>query len=258
MGVKSYPVVRTDVTQGSVLTLLLYSMNTGELLAVIKADRLGQLRTGAASALATRVLARPEAEVLTVFGTGFQASAQVPAVAAVLPRLRAVNVVGRQPERLREFVARLRTTLDVTVDAVDLPAAVEMADVIITATGSSEPVLRGDWLPPGVHINAVGSNVAGKRELDRAALERAATIVVDDRDVAAAECGDLLANDWDQSGVSTLGDVVTGRSPGRRTAADITLFESQGLAVQDVVCAKHVFDRALEQGRGRRLTTPHS
>lgn len=251
MGVKAYPVVRTDVTQGSVLTLLLYAVSNGELLAVLRADRLGQLRTGAASAVATRALGRPEAEVLGVYGTGFQAETQVLALAAVLPALRSVRVVGRSPARRDAFVARMRETLRIDVRAAEPDMAARAADVVVTATGSADPVLYGDWVKAGVHVNAIGSNVASKRELDRTLLDRADVIAVDDREVASQECGDLLANDWDQSDVVALGDVLTRRVTGRQAATDVTLFESQGLALQDVICAALVYSRALETGRGR-------
>lgn len=253
LGVKAYPVVRTDVTQGAVLTLLLHSTGTGELLAVVKADRLGQLRTGAASAVATRALAPPDARVLAVYGAGYQAESQVLALAAVMPALEAVLVVGRGPVRRDRFISRLREVLGVEVGAGEPEGAARSADVVVTATGSADPVLLGSWLSGGTHLNCVGSNVATKREVDRAVLGRAALIAVDDREVASRECGDLLANDWDQAGVVALGDVLTGDARGRFTGEEVTVFESQGLAVQDVVCARLVLSRAVEAGRGRHL-----
>ena len=250
MGVKSYPVVRTDVTQGTVLTLLLYSMETGELLSVMKADRLGQIRTGAATAVASAALARPESEVLAIFGTGYQAETQVRALAAAMPGLNAVRVVGRSAARRDAFIERMGAELRLEMVADEPEHAASVADVIVTATGSAEPVLRGAWLRPGTHINAVGSNVITKREVDREVLERSAVIVVDDRDVARADCGDLVANDWEVGSVGTVGEVLTGRIPGRSSADDITLFESQGLALQDVVCGALLLSRARERGLG--------
>ena len=254
MGVKSYPVVRTDVTQGTVLTLLLYSMETGELLAVMKADRLGQIRTGAATAVATVAMARPESEVLAIFGTGYQAETQVRALAAAMPSLRTVRVVGRSAARRDSFIERMGAELRLEMAAEEPERAASVADVIVTATGSAEPVLRGAWLQPGTHVNAVGSNVLTKREIDREVLERAAVILVDDRDVARADCGDLAANDWDVDSVGTIGELLTGRSPGRSSADDITLFESQGLALQDVVCGALLLSRARERGLGLPIT----
>jgi ornithine cyclodeaminase/alanine dehydrogenase len=253
MGVKSYPVVRTDVTQGTVLTLLLYSMETGELLAVMKADRLGQIRTGAATAVATVAMARPESEVLAIFGTGYQAETQVRALAAAMPNIRSVRVVGRSAARRDSFIQRMSTELRLEFAPAEPEAAASAADVIVTATGSADPVLCGAWLRPGVHVNAVGSNVLTKREVDREVLERAALILVDDRDVAQADCGDLVANGWDVHSVGTVGELLTGRTPGRSSDDDITVFESQGLALQDVVCAALLMSRAREQGLGLRI-----
>ncbi len=255
LGVKEYPVVRRDVSQGTVLVLLLHAFGTGELLAVVQADRLGQLRTGAASAVATRALARQDSRVLAVYGTGFQAETQILALAEVLPHLRTVLVVGRQEEKCARFVERLRGLVDVDVVPGDPQRAADNADVIVTATGASEPILFGEWLRPGTHVNAVGSNVPTHREVDRDLLARAARIVVDHPDVAAEECGDLIANDWDQSGVVPLGHVLTGRAAARSSQEEITLFESQGLALQDVLCGALVYERAVNQGVGQKLAT---
>jgi alanine dehydrogenase len=254
LGVKEYPVVRSDVTQGAVLTLLLHAMDTGRLLAVLAADRLGQLRTGAASAVATRALARKDSETLALFGSGFQAESQALALAQVMPELRRVLVVGRDAAKRDRFAQRLRAALDIEVIGSPAQEAAERADVVVTATGSTEPVLLGQWLRPGTHVDAVGSNVASKREVDREVLARAARIVVDDYEVAANECGDLIANDWDQSQVVSLGDVLTGRAAGRSNADEITVFESQGLALQDVVCAGVIYERAVERGVGAVLS----
>lgn len=253
MGVKAYPVVRAGTTQGTVLTLLVYSTETGELLAVMKADRLGQLRTGAATAVATMALARRDAEILSVYGTGFQAETQIKALVDVLPQLRSIRIVGRSAERRDAFITRMRNELDVEIREDSPENAARAADVIVTATGSTDPVIQGAWIQLGTHINAVGSNVATKREVDRELLEKAAVILVDDRDVAAMDCGDLIANGWDQSTVGTVGDVLVGRTRGRRSPDDVTLFESQGIALQDVVCAALVISRATEQGLGRLI-----
>lgn len=250
MGVKAYPVVRTDVSQGSVLTLLLYAIDTGELLAVIKADRLGQIRTGAATAVASQAMARTDSEVLSVFGTGFQAETQVRALVDALPSLRTVRVVGRSLARRDTFIARLRHELTLEVLADEPESATRAADIIVTATGSADPVVHGVWVRPGTHINAVGSNTATKREVDRAVLEKSALILVDDRDVAERDCGDLIANDWDQAAIGTIGDLLTGRISGRKSDDEISLFESQGIALQDVICAALVFSRAVRRGLG--------
>lgn len=253
LGVKAYPVVRQDVSQGAELTVLLYSAGTGALLAVVKGDKLGQLRTGAASAVASRALARSGARTLTVFGTGYQAQSQVCALVAAVPTLESVRVVGRDPVRRDAFLEHVRGLVRADVRCAQPDVAAVDADIVVTATGSASPVLAGEWIKPGAHINAIGSNTASKRELDRALLDRASVITVDDKTVAAEESGDLIANGWDQRGVVPLGDIVTRKATGRRDADDITLFESHGLAVQDVVCAALVYERALSARRGRRI-----
>jgi alanine dehydrogenase len=253
MGVKSYPIVRTDVTQGAVLTLLVYSFNSGQLLGIIKADRLGQLRTGAASAVATSVLARPDSEILAMYGTGFQAETQVLALARVMPKLQTILVVGRNQRRRDSFIERLRNLLEIDVQGSEPERAARSADVISTATGSAEPVVLGRWLKPGTHINAVGSNNSTKREIDRAVLERASLTVADDRAVALVDGGDFIVNEWGQTNVASMGDVLTSRVPGRRDPTEITLFESHGLALQDLICASLIIRRANELGMGTEV-----
>lgn len=253
MGVKAYPVVRADTTQGAVLSLLVYSTVTGELLAMLKADRLGQIRTGAATAVASRALARPDSEVLALFGAGFQAETQLRALAHALPSLRSVRVVGRDAGRLDSFIERMRRELPLEIVGDSAEPAVREADVIVTATGSADPVFRGEWVRPGTHVNAVGSNSPLKREVDAILLDRASVVVTDDREVAGLDCGDLLLNGWDPAAVPTLGAVLTGSVPGRQGADEITLFESQGLAIQDVVCAALVLSRSRERDLGIRF-----
>ena len=249
--VKTYPVIRSDVSQATVIVLMLFSHSTGECIAVVQADLLGQRRTAAASALATRLAARPDSTALTIFGTGYQAFGQAEALTAVLPQLRDIRVVGRTASRLEQFVSRLRDRLPhVTVTAAEAEDAVRSADVVVTATGAHEPLFDGSWLRAGTHVNAIGSNQAGNRELDLAAMSRADRLIVDSRAVAALECGDLLANGMDVSATVELGQVLVGRATGRRSASDITIFESHGLALQDLVCGMHVLREARRLGLG--------
>jgi alanine dehydrogenase len=248
---KSYPVVRKDVTVGSSLTLLLYSLSTGALDAIMEASALGQVRTGAASGVAAKHMARPDSRVMTLFGAGFQAQSQVEALTRVLPKLERINVVSRSPERARQFCSDVMAAVDVeVVHAQDIEQAVAAADVVTTATGSHRPLFDGAWLRPGVHVNAVGSNYAEKRELDEAAVRRANRIVVDDIAVAKLESGDLMNIDLDWSAIRPLSDVVAGRTPGRASREEITLFESQGLGLEDLAVACHVLRRARESGAG--------
>jgi alanine dehydrogenase len=252
MGVKSYPIVRTDVTQGSSFTFLLYGLPDGQLDAIIEADALGQRRTGAASAVATKYLARTDSEVLAVFGAGWRVESQVEAVAQVLPHLRRVLVVGRSPGRRDRFIAEMRRRTGLSFEAADPQAAVRNADVLITSTGSSEPVFDGAQLAPGTHINAVGSNLAQKRELDAETLHRSNRVVVDSAEVAHLESGDLLINGFDWNRLEELGPIVAGPALGRE-ADEITVFESHGLALEDLACAVRVCHRARELAIGVEL-----
>ncbi|MHA6615949.1 ornithine cyclodeaminase family protein [Pseudonocardia sp. DLS-67] len=253
--VKSYPVTRSGTNRASVITILVYGHRTGELRALLQGDLLGRRRTAAASAVATRAMARPESSTVCLFGTGYQAPAQVTALAEVLPKLDTVLVVGRTAERaeatarvLRDAHPRLR------VEAGTSPErAVPRADVVVTATGASEPLFDGALLRPGTHVNAVGSNAAGRRELDATVFRRAAHVVVDSVEVARNECGDLLANGLDPAAATAFASVHAGHVPGRSGPDDITVFESHGLALQDLVCAVRVIDAAAAAHLGTAL-----
>jgi alanine dehydrogenase len=245
IGVKSYTVVRSDVSRGAEISLLLTDIDTGQLVAFVKADALGQIRTGAATAVAAGALARPESDVLALFGAGFQAESQLRSVAHVLGGLREVRVVGRDSARRDAFIHKMSAELGVYCVAADAQSAVIGADIIVTATGSTEPLFDGNLVSAGTFVAAVGSNAATKRELDGALLARASRIVVDDREVASFECGDLILTGIDPMEQSTLGEVLN-RGAAKCAADEIVVFESQGLAVQDVVCAAQVLERGVE------------
>jgi ornithine cyclodeaminase/alanine dehydrogenase-like protein (mu-crystallin family) len=221
----------------------------------MEASTLGQIRTGAASGVAAKHMARADSKVMTLFGSGFQAQAQVEALARVLPSLERINVVSRSAENARRFCSSVTAAFDVeAVHAQDVERAVAEADVVTTATGAHQPLFDGAWLRRGVHINAVGSNYAEKRELDAVAVRRANRIVVDDVAVARIESGDLvgaaqeIALDW--SSIRPLSDIVAGLAPGRMAPDEITLFESQGIGLEDLAVACHVLSRARESGCG--------
>jgi len=258
VGFKAYPVARGPQSIGPVPTAVLHDWVTGELLAIMEAHTLGQLRTGAASAVATRALARGDASVLTIFGTGFQALGQARALARVLPALELVKVVGRNPARAQEFVARLERELQVPVEVDSAETASREADVVVTATRAKDPVVFGDWIAAGTHVNAIGSNQASNREVDAHLLRRAAVIAVDDTEAARSDCGDLTANGVGIGRAIPLGHVLTGRACGRMAAEDVTVFASQGLALWDVACAALVYSKAVEAGSGLRLPTTHT
>ncbi|MDW5596399.1 NAD(P)-binding domain-containing protein [Conexibacter stalactiti] len=245
LGVKLYPIVRTDVTQGSAFTVVLHELPSGAVRAVISAELLGQRRTAAASAVAAQLLAPPRPRVLGVIGAGSHARHQIEALTAALP-LTEVRIASRGPARRDRLAAELDAALPQTVSTGSAEEVVRAADVVVTITGASEPVLHGDWLRDGTLVIAAGSNVADKRELDRSAVERCARIVVDDRDVAAGECGDLLANGFDPGAAEALPRLLLPGAP-EREPQDVVLFESHGLALQDLVCALRVVE-AIERG----------
>ncbi len=252
-GLKSYAVTR----DGRRFISLLYSAEDGRLLAMMEAEGLGRLRTGAASGVATRYLARADAGAVGILGTGGQARTQLQAMAHVRP-VALVKAYSRTPARREAFAEQMVDELGAEVVAVDSPEeAVDGVEIIVTITPARDPVLRGAWLRPGVHINAAGSNAAGRRELDEEAVGRASRVVVDARDQAMIEAGDLLAPiragvlSWDR--VEELGPIVAGSAPGRRRAEEITLFESQGIALEDVATMHLVYTRAREARRGEEI-----
>jgi ornithine cyclodeaminase/alanine dehydrogenase-like protein (mu-crystallin family) len=226
----------------------------GRLLAIIDASSVTAIRTAAVSGLATRLLANGDASSLAILGSGVQAMTHLEAMCAVRP-IRSVRVWSRSAERRARFVAwaRAHTGLDVQ-ESPGAEAAVREADVICTVTASRDPVLLGEWVSPGAHINAVGASIASARELDSEAV-RQSLLFVDRRESAMHEAGDFLIPR--EEGVidnghirGELGEVADGRVAGRRDAADRTLFKSLGLAVEDVACARFIHARALAEGTG--------
>jgi len=254
-GVKCYPIIRQDVTVSSSSTMLIYRISTGALVGIMESSTLGQIRTGAASGVAAKYLARPDSRVMTMFGAGWQAESQLQAIVRVLPKLERVNVIGRSPERVQRFCERMKPHVAVELLTVDdAKTAVEEADVVTTITGSAVPVFDGHWLRPGVHINAAGSNFANKRELDTIAVKRADTIVADDIAVARLESGDLLGAEaeagFDWSAVQPLSQIVAGKVAGRTSPDEVTLFESHGIGLEDLAAACRVLDLARKRGLG--------
>lgn len=252
LGFKVYATGRS----GTHFLVGLFSAESGELLALLEADWLGRVRTGAASGVATRHMAREGAATLGVFGTGRQAETQILAVCAVRP-IRRVRVYGRDPGRRREFCRRLAGRVPAELEPAERPEDVLDADVICTITTAREPLFDGRSVRPGTHVNAAGSNAWLRREVDDALVERAAVVAVDDLQQARAEAGDLLwpaergRLSWHR--VVELGSIVAGRTPGRAGPEDITLFCSLGIALEDVAVAAHVYRRAQEAGAGERI-----
>jgi ornithine cyclodeaminase/alanine dehydrogenase-like protein (mu-crystallin family) len=253
---KTYPVARPRRAR---FWVTLFG-NDASMLALIEADKLGQLRTGAASGLATRVLARPDARVATIVGTGWQARTQLEAVCRVRPIERAY-AYGRDPARQRAFCDDMTALLQLPVEpANDLAGALARSQVAITMTGASEPVLFGAQLAPGTHVNAAGSNRATAEEIDADVVRRASVVAVESVAQAKVESGDLLgaerAGAFDWSRAVLLSDLVAGNVPGRAHDDDVTLFESLGVGLWDIAAASYVYDRCVESGRGREVDLP--
>jgi ornithine cyclodeaminase/alanine dehydrogenase-like protein (mu-crystallin family) len=242
LGAKIYA---TKPGVGARFLVVLFDAERAELLATLDANALGQIRTGAATGVATRHLARADAAVLGLIGSGFQAETQLAAVAAVRP-LRSVRVFSRSAEKRSAFAARMSKRLGLAVEAVETArGAVEEADIVVTVTSARQPVVEGAWLPRGCHVNAAGSNQARRREIDAAVVERSAVVAVDFLEQAKMEAGDLIgaveegALAWER--VTELAAIVSGGSVGRRSDDEITLFESLGLAMEDLAVANYVY-----------------
>ncbi len=253
MGLKAYATSR----KGANFHVALFDGRTGALLALMQADYLGQVRTGAASGVATQYMARPDATEVGIFGSGKQARTQVQAVCKVRKVTR-VQVYSPHDEHRRRFAAEMSELCQTEVVPVPRPEmAAEDKDIVITATASREPVLNGHWLAEGTHINAIGSNFLGKAELDVVAIRRAESIVVDSKDQARIEAGDFVQAleegtiHW--ADVHELGQVIVGRYTGRAHPQDITLFKSLGIAIEDVAVANRVYQEAQRASIGRTL-----
>lgn len=249
-GMKIY----TVASGGARFLVLLFAVETGDLLAVMEADHLGRIRTGAASGVATRHLARPGASRVGLIGAGRQARTQLEAVAAVR-NIQAARVFARNRARCEEFCREMAGLLKFPIEpAPTTEEATRFGDIVITATTSAQPVVRGEWVRPGTHINAVGANMSVRRELDDAALRRARIIAIDSRDQAQAEAGDLIqglpaiGRSWQE--VVELHDVVQGSGPRRNSDDEVTIFKSCGIAIWDVAAAGLIYHEALEKKKG--------
>lgn len=253
IGYKAY----TSNKSGNRFLVHLFDAATGRLKAVIEADYLGMIRTGAASGVAARWLARPDASVAGVFGAGWQAEGHVRAICAALP-LERVKVFSRKADKLQDFCRRMSETTGVAVEPADsAEETVRGSDVIGTVTTAALPLFDAAWLEPGVHINAAGSNSLIRQELSEATIRRCDLVTVDAVPTALAEAGDLLPllekGRLHSRQLVELGEVVVGRHAGRASAEQITLFESQGMAIQDLAVALRVLAAAEASGLGCQM-----
>jgi alanine dehydrogenase len=252
-GLKAYSV---NAKTGAHFEVLLYRSSDGLPLANLEANHLGQIRTGAASGVATKYLAREDASVAGVIGSGFQARTQLEAIANVR-RLREVRVWSRKQERREEFARHCSEKLGLNVRATETAReCVEGVDIVVTATSSKVPVFESAWIAPGTHVNGTGSNWAERRELPgELVFDKAVLVAVDSVEVAKLESGDLLIPLKESGGDIfpgvELSEIIAGKRPGRTNADQITVFKSNGLAVEDISVAGYLYEEALRRGLGR-------
>ena len=252
-GYKAYTSSREGVR------FLVYAFNAerGNLDAIVEANHLGMMRTGAAGGVAAKWLARKDAKVAGVFGAGWQAQGQIEALACAC-KLERVKVFSRSADKLARFCASMseRLRLDV-VPAASAEDAVRGSDIVVTITTSATPVFSGDWLAPGTHVNAAGSNSLLRREIDETTVRRCDPVVVDSRPSALKEAGDLLPalekGRLHAGALTELGEVIAGLRPGRTSPEQLTLFESQGMAMQDLIIAAELAKLARAQGAGTEV-----
>ncbi|MEE2884090.1 MAG: ornithine cyclodeaminase family protein [Chloroflexota bacterium] len=249
--------IYTSVKMQTLFHLYLYSSETGELLSIIEANTLGQIRTGAATGIATKYLSRKDCVSVGVIGCGYQAKSQLVAVCQVR-NIKEIRAFSRDETKRSAFAHDMTVTLDVNVEPVESgEQAVKDADILITITGSKSPVLEGEWIKAGSHINAAGGNHWMRRELDQTAVRKSEIKVVDDLEQAKIECGDLIslyergAIRWEQ--VIELSHIVSGRLKGRQSQEQVTLFESQGIALEDIAVGVRLHQLAVEKGIGLSL-----
>ena len=245
------PAIGKDAHQGAVL---LFSRETGELIALMNASEITAIRTAAVSAVATRVLARENAHQLGIIGAGVQARTHLLAL-DVVRSLKHARVACRNIEHARELVREMQPRFSFPIEAVESnEEAVRGADLIVTATSSQEPVINKDWISPGAHVNAIGTHSPHTREIDSATMA-AARIFVDRRESAMNEAGDYLLAAKEglinaDNIIAEIGELLTGSKSGRTSADEITLFKSLGLAIEDVACAEYLYEKAKSQDFG--------
>lgn len=253
MGLKSYTVSK----RGARFLVLLYQADSGDLLAVIEADRLGQMRTGAASGVATKYLAAKGASTVGIYGTGWQAESQLLAVCAAR-QITSVHAYSRDEGRRTAFAEKMTNLLGIPVHAASSPEeAARDQSIIVTATTAREPVMKGEWVSPGTHLNVAGSNFLSKAEVDIETIKRAGVVAVDSIEQSKREAGDLVPAlergviSWES--VIELGRIIAGSHPGRTDSAEVTLFKSNGIALEDIATALKVYHLARDRGVGEEI-----
>ena len=249
IGYKSY----VAGSKGLSFHVLIYSLEDNQLLTMIEANRLGQLRTGAASGVATKYLCSKDSIDIGVYGSGFQAETQIEAISRV-KNIKSCFVYSRSSEKREKFCEKMTEKLGFSIEPTDDPKECAIdKEVIVTVTTSSDPVLMGDWISLGTHINAAGSNQALKKEIDLNVIKKSDLIVVDDLNQAKTECGDLIqaGENFDWNNVILLEDIVSGKR--KKTNSTISLFESQGVALEDIAIGFRLFQKANKENVGTEL-----
>ncbi len=252
-GYKAY----TSSREGIRFLVYAFDAERGNLDVVVEANYLGMVRTGAAGGVAAKWLARKDAKVAGVFGSGWQAQSQIEALVAVRP-IERVKVWSRNADRLAKFCETMRGRLSIdVVPAASPDDAVKGSDIVVTITTSSTPVFPGEVVGPGMHINAAGSNSLLRQEIDEATVRKCDPIVVDSRPSALKEAGDLLPalekGRLHAGALTELGEVIAGLRPGRTSSEQTTLFESQGMAIQDLIIAAELGRLARSRGVGTEV-----
>jgi alanine dehydrogenase len=238
-------------------TIMLFSSDTGKMIAAMDGGYITAIRTACASALATRTLANPNTPVLGILGAGVQARAHIQALTRVrqLHRIKLYSPSGKSARSIKQD---LEKPCGIPIEVVDsAQAAVRDSDLLVTVTTAKVPIVQVEWLKPGVHINAVGSHRPDLREIDGATLKRA-KVVVDSREAVMAECGDILLALKEQSiGAADIhgeiGEILAGTKAGRSSPSEVTLYKSVGIAIQDVAAAQLVYRKALERNVGTNV-----
>jgi ornithine cyclodeaminase/alanine dehydrogenase-like protein (mu-crystallin family) len=237
--------------------VMLYDLELGGLEAIVEARDLGQIRTGAASGVATKFMAREDASTIGIIGSGWEARAQIAAMNEVRS-ISHVKAYSRSAEKREAFAAEMREVHGLDVDAVDTAEeCVRNVDILITITGSDEPVLEGSWIAPGTHINGIGATGLNRRELDVDSVSRANLVVVENMEQARADCGELIYAEarggFDWAKAVELSAIITGEASGRPSNDAITLFDALGVGTEDLAAAAVVLKKAKEQGIGAEL-----
>ena len=254
IGFKAY----TSFRAGLIFKVHLYDAENGNPLAIVDANEIGRLRTGAATGIATKYMAKKESNTAFIFGGGFQAEAQLEAVYKT-SNIKKAFVTTRKIENAQAFADKMSKSLGIEIIPTqnienDLP----QADIIITITTAVKPLFEHTMLNPnGVHINGAGSNALIRAEVPEKTIEAAEVLAVDSKDVAAIKCGDILPSlekgrlHWNE--IVELGEITAGFRPGRVTENGITIFQSQGMGLQDIMCAEYIYRKAVAENLGKEL-----